>query len=145
MKYLFGAISKVLIIIMTLCMFVLPAKTDGLKIETDPVTTDSKSISFVCTNHTNRITNHRPAVINFEKSVDGKWVNMPFEAVLIEQDAGFIWANEKINCSFSFSRLGCETLEKGEYRITISYNVITGVKETMKGYSTATFTVTEAE
>lgn len=145
MKYLLGAIAKVVIIITTLCLFILPAKTDGVKIETDSVTTQSKGVSFVCTNQTNRITDHRPVVTKVEKSVDGQWESMPLKSVTVEQDAGLVWANEEFYGTLSFSRLGQETLEEGEYRMTISYNVITGIKETTKGYSTVTFTVTEAE
>ncbi len=137
-----GLATLIPILIMSVFLAFLPAEENNVILELDPVTTESTGISLIYTNNTNRRISEPPVVESVEKKVGDDWVAVDCTWGKSEAVAGSIPPKGKTE---SFGWISTK-LSAGEYRITISYGVGPGVfTKATTGYTSANFTVTEAE
>ncbi len=132
-KYVF---YDILLICIAIFHFMLPAQPENLEVTVNPVTTETRAISFEIKNNTHR-TVGRPT-FSFERNVSGEW-----------EDAGFNYAIPEYG--YTLYPTGTETesayienpeaLTAGEYRLTVFYRVGTGIKSVSEQQVSVDFTV----
>lgn len=129
-------LGNILIFIITAFHLIFPAQPENLEITVNPVTSESRSITFEIKNNT-----HRPVGrpnFSFERKVDGKW-----------EKAGFIYYIPEYGYTLTPTATETEgvyienpeSVTAGEYRLTVIYRVGTGINSTSKQQKTVNFTV----
>lgn len=132
-------LANLLLYVTMFFSFFLPGDPNNVALNVYDAVADDTAIKFSYVNETDKYILNRCHIEKVEKNVAGKWIENSFNQVRLED--AFYQAPGKIESGEFY----IEDIEAGEYRMTISYEVVTGLNEYVIGYSTTTFTVTAAE
>ena len=138
--------------IMAVCSIFLPVQPDNIPVTVEPIDTNDTEIVYTYKNTTNQFIANHTYISKMEKKQDGEWQEIEFFYEGMGRAFTAIPPTAEATEEYWFTDGDITTegeevhLEAGEYRITLKYKVLNKVRNiNVDGYTTATFTVTEAE
>ncbi|MBQ3137698.1 MAG: hypothetical protein IJB74_09495 [Clostridia bacterium] len=129
-------LKSLLVFIITAFHLILPAQPENLEITVNHVTAETQSITFEIKNNTHRPI-HKPD-FSFEKKVNGEWKNADL-IYFIPEDTYVLPPTGTVTESVHIENP--ESVTKGEYRLTVSYRVWSGMDSHSKHQKSVVFTV----